>query len=142
MLCSNTSSLIRRNFFLQKHLKKNVFTTILPLPLKACSYFMIVWTTKSRKQLLHPTCKKKNKQTMFSSPVENVLYCCRANQELFGEIKMAILNVAFHKGLLDNFETFSRGCNHCAIVLDNLMDSVLRDVEIRIVFSRGELFKN
>ena len=79
----------------------------------------------------------KNKDVMFSSPVEKVLYCYRAEEELFNKMKKEIPNITFHKGLPDNLESFSRGYNHCAIVLDDLMDSVEKDVEMQRLFNQG-----
>ena len=109
---------------------------MVPLPFEACSTFTIAGATKSGKttfvfRLL------KNKDVMFSSPVEKVLYCYGAEQELFNEMKNQIPNITFHKGLPDNLESFSRGYNHCAIVLDNLMDSVVKDVEMQRLFTQG-----
>ena len=106
---------------------------MVPLPFEACSTFTIAGATKSGKmtfvfRLL------KNKDVMFSSPVEKVLYCYGAEQELFNEMKNEIPNITFHKGLPDNLQSFSRGYNHCAIVLDDLMDSVVKDVEM---FTQG-----
>ena len=77
----------------------------------------------------------KNKDVIFSSPVEKVLYCYGAEQELFNEMKKEIPDITFYKGLPDNLESFNRGYNHCAIVLHDLMDSVVKYVEMQTLFT-------
>ena len=81
-------------------------------------------------------CLLENKDVMFSSPVEKVLYCYGAELELFNEMKKEIPNITFHKGLPDDLESFSRAYYHCAIVLDDLIDSIEKDVEMQRLFTQ------
>ena len=85
----------------------------MPLPFEGCSTFMIAGVTKSGKMtfVFHLL---KNKDVMFSSLVEKILYCYGVEQELFNEMKMEIPNIMFHKCLPDNLESFSRDYNQCA----------------------------
>ena len=54
-------------------------------------------------------------------------------QPLFDEISECITNISFisfHKGLPTKLDSFAEGCKHDLVLLDNLMDDVVRDTEI------------
>ena len=74
---------------------------------------------------------------MFTEPVEKVLYCYGVYQPLFDEMAETISNITFHKGLPSKVDSFAKDCNHTLIILDDLMDDVVREVEMQKLFTQG-----
>ena len=115
--------------------------TMISLPFEACSTFCIAGATKSGKtswvyRLL------RNKDIMFTEPIEKVLYCYGVYQPLFDEMSKTITNISFLKGFPRELDSFAKCSNHSLVIFDDLMDDVVREVEMqKIVYSRGTSFK-
>ena len=81
----------------------------------------------------------EHKDELFSIKPTKVLYCYAIWQPLFLEMK----GIQFHEGLpsSEEVENFTDG-SHVLIVLDDLMDSVIQDVQIQRLFTLGSHHKN
>lgn len=81
----------------------------------------------------------REKETMFTSPPEKVLYCYGIFQPLFEEMEKELSFVTFHKGLpsedtLKELASPNR-CN--LVILDDLMASVTSSAEMESLFVKG-----
>ena len=109
---------------------------MIPLPFESCSTFCIAGATKSGKtswvyRLL------KYKDVMFTEPVEKVLYCYGVYQPLFDEMSDNITNISFHKGLPNELDSFAKDSKHSLVILDDLMDDVVRHTDMQKLFTQG-----
>ena len=79
------------------------------------------------------------KDELFSTKPTKVLYCYAIWQPLFQDMK----DIQFHEGLAtsDEVEAFADG-SHVLIILDDLMDSVIQDVQMQRLFTLGSHHKN
>lgn len=106
-------------------------------PFLSPSSFSISGTTGSGKTSF---LKKllENKELMFTSPPNKILYCYGVWQDLFNEMESAIPNLYFNEGipsseLINEFTDYK----HNVIVLDDLMTECLKNDEIELLFTRG-----
>ena len=81
----------------------------------------------------------REKDDMFSSPPEKVLYCYGIYQPLFDTLEKELPFVTFHQGLpneamLQDLSSSSR-CN--LVILDDLMDYVTSSREMESLFVKG-----
>ena len=72
----------------------------------------------------------KNKDVMFSEPVEQILYCYEVYQSKFDEILEKVPNISFHKSIPTELDSFAEGCKHNLVILVDLMDDVVRNIEM------------
>ena len=112
------------------------------IPFKSCSTFAIVGPTKSGKSyFLYRIIQ--NIQFMFDKePPTKILYCYGVMQPLFDEIKEKCSLVEFHEGLpsAETVDKFTNG-THRMIVLDDLLDEVVRSREMERLFILGSHHK-
>ena len=81
----------------------------------------------------------REKEDMFSSPPEKVLYCYGIYQPLFDTVEKEMPFVTFHRGLpsedmLKHLSSSNR-CN--LVILDDLMDYVTASKEMESLFVKG-----
>lgn len=109
-------------------------TSVFP-KFRAPATFMVSGVTSSGKSTLTHKLLK-NKDNMFDRPVHKVLYCYGVDQPLFIEMQRTVPGIQFKKGLPTeaDLDTFSDGSRHCIVVLDDLMERVVRDVDIQNLF--------
>ena len=79
----------------------------------------------------------QNKDIVFKHPPHRVIYCYGVYQEAFRDMK----NVEFFEGLPEGIDKNSDG-KHILIILDDLMDVVVKDERIQCLFTRGSHHKN
>ena len=112
------------------------------IPFKPCSTFAIVGPTKSGKSYwLYRFIQ--NIDYMFEDETPNkVLYCYGVYQPLFDEIKEKCPFVEFHEGLPSE-ETINEfaGLTHRIVILDDLLDQVVRSKEMERLFILGSHHK-
>ena len=75
------------------------------------------------------------KNEMFTEHISSILYCYGVYQNYFNEMKIA--NLEFHEGLpsCEKVETLNDGKFHI-IVLDDLMEQIVKSVEIQNLFTK------
>ena len=106
------------------------FADMLALPFEACSIFTIAGATKSGKMSW-----VYNK--MFTEPVQKVMYCYGFYQPVFDKMSKNVPNISFHEGLPGELDSFVEGSEHSLIILDDLMDLVLRETKKQQLFTQG-----
>jgi len=108
-------------------------------PFEGPSTFSISGTTGSGKTswiknlLIH-------KDKLFpENPPHNILYCYGVWQPLFEEMEQSIPNISFHRGSpsTEHIENISKNNHHNIIILDDLMQDVVKNPEIEMLFTRG-----
>ena len=81
----------------------------------------------------------REKETMFTSPPEKVLYCYGLYQPLFETMEKELTFVTFHQGLPseDTLKELASP-NHCnLVILDDLMADVTSSSEMENLFVKG-----
>jgi hypothetical protein len=68
----------------------------------------------------------KHSDYVLDTPVYKILYCYSIFQPLFEEISQQIPNIEFHEGIpgIEFLKEFTRGKNHCVVVLDDLQSEM------------------
>lgn len=108
-------------------------------PFEGPSTFAISGTTGSGKT----TWIKKlllNKDKLFpDNPPRMILYCYGIWQSLFEEIEKNMPDIVFHKGLpsTQQINNISNNNVHNIVILDDLMQDVVKNSDIEILFTRG-----
>jgi len=74
---------------------------------------------------------------MFSEKVASVLYCYGVYQDRYNQMMIDIPNIRFHEGVpsLETLQEMRDGHFH-VVVLDDLMESVVSDVNIQKLFTQ------
>lgn len=102
------------------------------VPFQAGSPIMVAGPTASGKTFWTNKLLSNN---MFTEKVSSVLYCYGVYQDYFN--KMTIPNIEFHEGLPDvnKVEELNDGNFHI-IVLDDLMEQIVKSVETQNLFTK------
>ena len=71
------------------------------------------------------------KDHIYDTPVHKVLYCMTVDQPLFAEMRRTVPGLKFRRGIPteEDLNIFTDGSRHCIVVLDDLMEEVVRSVE-------------
>ena len=75
---------------------------------------------------------------MFDPPPKKILYCYGVWQSAFESMQK---DVTFHRDLPQELDNFAKG-EHCMVILDDLMDSVVKSEDAQRLFVRGSHHKN
>ena len=86
--------------------------------------------------LVHKILKFKN--VLYTTPVSKVLYCMSVDQPLYQEMKRDITGLTFHEGIPseEDLNAFTDGTKHSVVVLDDLMEQVVRSVDAQNLFTK------
>ena len=78
------------------------------------------------------------KDTIYDTPVHQVLYCMSVDQPLFAEMRKSVPGIKFRRGIptQEDLNIFTDGSRHCIVVLDDLMEEVVRSVEAQNLFTK------
>ena len=78
------------------------------------------------------------KDVIYDSPVHEVLYCMTVDQPLFAEMRKTVPGLKFRRGIPseEDLNIFTDGSRHCIVVLDDLMEEVVRSVEAQNLFTK------
>ncbi len=106
-------------------------------PFEACSTFTVTGCTGAGKtswifKLL------KNRDTMFTRPVNGILYCYGIHQPLFNTMERELTGLTLHEGVPSHstLEEFADG-THKVILLDDLVQEVSADKRMEKLFTMG-----
>ena len=79
-----------------------------------------------------------NKDVLYSQPVRKVLYCMSVDQPLYDKMRKTVPGLKFHRGLpnQEDLDQFTDGSHHTLVVLDDLMESVVKSVHIQNLFTK------
>ena len=106
---------------------------------KGCSSIMVCGSTSSGKTWW--TFKLLQNLTVFEHPPEAILYCYGVWQNLFNDIEN-IPNIEMHQGLPSNIDDWQPQSKHRLIIIDDLMDKVVNDIDMSLLFTQGCHHKN
>lgn len=109
------------------------------LPFLSCSSLVLSGATGSGKtywvyRLL------QNLPAMYPrDPPHNIMYCYGIHQPLFDEMEWKIPNLNLHRGLptTEDLDHFTADRVHNLVVLDDLMQQVVRKPEMELLFTQG-----
>ena len=109
------------------------------LPLKPCSSLMVSGQTGAGKsRLVYKLLQNLPAMYVEDTPVET-LYCYGIYQPLFDEMKRKLSNFTLHPGLptKQELEEYTKTREHKLIVLDDLMNQVIKNDEMELLFTQG-----
>ena len=94
-------------------------------------------TSLVHRMLLH-------KDSIYSQPVSEILYCMSVEQPLYQKMRNSVPGIKFHKGLPTevDLEEFTDGSEHTMVVLDDLMENVVKSVDIQNLFTKYSHHRN
>jgi hypothetical protein len=104
------------------------------LPFADYSSLMISGATSSGKTMW--TYKLLKNLNMFETPPDAILYCYGVWQSLFDDIE-TIPNVTIQQGLPMNIDDWCPEAKHRLIIIDDLMDKVVNDMDMCLLFTQG-----
>lgn len=108
-------------------------------PFEAPTTISISGTTGSGKTSWFCKVLLNKEELFFKSPPSAILYCYGIWQELFEKMEKDIDNIIFHQGLpsTKQIDDICKNNAHNIIVLDDLMNEVVKNSEIELLFTRG-----
>jgi hypothetical protein len=104
------------------------------LPFKDCSSILISGATSSGKTQW--TYKLLQNLNTFETPPDAILFCYGVWQSLYDDIE-AIPNVKLYQGLPNNLDEWCPDAKHRLIIIDDLMDKVVNDINMSLLFTQG-----
>lgn len=107
------------------------------LPFKAGSSFIVSGATKSGKTQWVKRLLENSNGMFVESPPENILYCYGVDQPAFEEMRKSVSNIIFHEGLPGEELLEKHKSRHTVVVLDDLMNDVLKNEDMEKMFTQG-----
>jgi hypothetical protein len=104
------------------------------LPFKDYSSILISGATSSGKTQW--TYRLLQNLDIFETKPDAILYCYGVCQSLYNDIE-TIPNVELHKGLPYNLDDWCPEAKHRLIIIDDLMDKVVNDMDMSLLFTQG-----
>lgn len=108
-------------------------------PFVAPSTFSLSGSTGSGKTYWLYKLLSHKKELFPDNPPENILYCYGIWQDLFEDMERNIPGIVFNNGLPSSMQidNLSKNKRHNILVLDDLMNEVVKNSEIELLFTRG-----
>ena len=108
------------------------------VPFQSGSPIMVVGPTNSGKTFW---VRRLLSHNMFTQPVKSILYCYGVHQKAYEEMKaenLAADTLTFHEGLPDRkmLEDLADGEHFHIVVLDDMMEEIVRSKEMQQLFTR------
>lgn len=109
------------------------------LPIQSCSSLTISGATGSGKTLWVYRLLQNLPGIYVNDPPVETLYCYGIHQPLFDEMKRTLSNFSLHQGLptTPELDEFTNDRKHRLIILDDLMQQVIRNDEMELLFTQG-----
>ena len=104
------------------------------LPFKDCSSILISGATSSGKTQW--TYRLLQNLNTFETPPDAILFCYGVWQSLYDDIE-AVPNVKLYQGLPNNLDEWCPDAKHRIIIIDDLMDKVVNDINMSLLFTQG-----
>ena len=84
-----------------------------------------------------------HKDALYTQSVHHIMYCMSVQQPLYAKMKET-LSISFHEGVPteQDLETFTDGSQHTLIVLDDLMEEVVKSVDAQNLFTKYSHHRN
>ena len=78
------------------------------------------------------------KDDIYDKAVHEILYCMSVDQPLFAAMKRNVTGIKFRRGIPseEDLNIFTDGSRHCIVVLDDLMEEVVKSVEAQNLFTK------
>ena len=99
-----------------------------------CNLMVAGVSSSGKTTLVHKILKHKD--VMYTRPVSKVMYCMSVDQPLYNEMRKDVPGLTFHRGVPteEDLDAFTDGSKHCLLVLDDLMEQVVRSVDAQSIF--------
>lgn len=107
------------------------------LPFKPCSSFIISGATRSGKTYWTKKMLENARGMFVEKPPKYILYFYGVYQPLFDEMKKTVKNIHFFEGIPTDKILSKYKSDHTIVILDDLMNDVLKDVSIEKMFTQG-----
>jgi len=108
-------------------------------PFEGPTTFSLSGSTRSGKTTWLYRLLSHTSEMFPQNPPQQILYCYGVWQDMFEEMERHIKNISFHHGLPSHaqIENLSSNNSHNIIVLDDLMNEVVKNSDIELLFTRG-----
>ena len=108
---------------------ENIEGPVFPGLRAPCNTMVAGVSSSGKTTLVHKVLKHKD--VMYTRPVNKVMYCMTVDQPLYKEMRKDVPGLTFHRGIPteQDLDAFTDGSQHCLVVLDDLMEQVVRSVE-------------
>ena len=85
-----------------------------------------------------------HKDELYSQRVHEILYCMSVDQPLYKKMKDTVKGLKFHRGVPteEDLDEFTDGAHHTMVVLDDLMESVVKSVDVQNLFTKYSHHRN
>lgn len=107
------------------------------LPFKPCSSFIISGATRSGKTFWVKRLLENSEGMFVEDPPKTILYFYGIYQPTFDEIKKTVKNIHFFQGLPEENTLKKYKSEHTLVILDDLMNDVLKNENIEKMFTQG-----
>ena len=118
------------------HCVETINGTIFPALKSPCNSCVSGVSGSGKTTLVHKILKFKD--VIYDTPVHEVLYCMTVDQPLFSEMRQTVPGIKFRRGIPneEDLNIFTDGSRHCIVVLDDLMEEVVKSVEAQNLFTK------
>ena len=109
------------------------------LPIQSCSSLIVSGSTGSGKTLWVYRLLQHLDGLYVNDPPVETLYCYGIYQPLYDEMKRTLSNFSMHHGVPTTIELdeFTKDRHHRLIILDDLMQQVIKNDEMELLFTQG-----
>lgn len=107
------------------------------LPFKPCSSFIISGATRSGKTVFTKRLLENAAGMFVEKPPKYILYFYGVYQPTFDEMKKSVSNIHFFQGLPSEKIIEKYKSEHTIVILDDLMNDVLKSEDIEKMFTQG-----
>ena len=123
----------------QQQQQQSWWETASLIPLQPCSSMMISGATGSGKTTWVYHMLQHLKEMYIAEPPVAILYCYGIYQPLFDEMRQKLANFTLHQGLptSQEIEEYTEDKHHRLIILDDLMQQVIKNDEMELLFTQG-----
>ena len=123
-------------YYKMDHHTEDIKGTIFPPLTSPCNSCVSGVSGSGKTTLVHKILTYKD--DLYDKPVHEVLYCMSVDQPLFTEMRKTVPGLKFRRGIPseEDLNVFTDGSRHCIVVLDDLMEEVVRSVEAQNLFTK------
>ena len=115
---------------------ENIEGSVFPGLRAPCNTMIAGVSSSGKTTLVHRILKHRD--VMYTIPVRKVMYCMSVDQPLYNKMRKDVPGLQFHRGVPteEDLDTFTDGTQHCVVVLDDLMEQVVRSVDAQNLFTK------
>ena len=85
-----------------------------------------------------------HRNAVYKIPVHKVMYCMTVNQPIYDEMRRTVPGIVFHRGVPteEDLNVFTDGSDHTLLILDDLMEMVVKDPTVQMLFTKFSHHQN